>query len=141
MSVIRVFSDACNVRLSKCKDIIDYTSEYQIVFDKLLSLLNEDLWKSKKTIEMTLQGSLFQHLGKDYLALVLVIKTVWMEETTDLADTILRVIKHAEMNKRNDLNNAKVKILTVGIHRAPQKTCKTKECIERGVTIHYTNRC
>ena len=40
MSVIRIFLDACAIKLSDCNDVIDYTSRYQIVFDKLLSLLN-----------------------------------------------------------------------------------------------------
>ena len=42
MSVIRIFSDVCNVRLSDCKDVVDYTSRYQIAFDKILSLINEN---------------------------------------------------------------------------------------------------
>lgn len=42
ISVTRIFLDAYNVRLLECKDIIDYTSQYQIAFDKLLSLLNND---------------------------------------------------------------------------------------------------
>lgn len=82
MSVSRIFMDACSVRLSDCKDIIDYTSRYQITFDKILSLTNEDSWMSKKTIEMTLQGSLLRHLGKDYSALVSAIETAWKDETS-----------------------------------------------------------
>lgn len=89
MSVTRMFLDACSVRLSDWKDVIDYTSRYQIAFDKLLSLINEDSWMSRKTIEMALQGSLLRHLGKDYSALVSAIETAWKDETTDLADTIL----------------------------------------------------
>lgn len=57
MSVTRIFSDALNTKLSDCKDIMDYTSRYQVAFDKILSLLNEDLWMSKKTVEMTLLKS------------------------------------------------------------------------------------
>lgn len=95
----------------------------------------------KKTIEITLQGSLLYHLGRDYVALVSAIETNWKEETTDLADTILRVIKQAEINKGNDKDNADVKVLAANIHRAPKRTCTTKECVERGVTTHYTNRC
>ncbi len=89
MSVTRIFSDACAVKLSDCNNVIDYTSRYQIAFDKLLSLLNIESWMSKKTIKMTLQGSLLCYLGRDYAALVSAIETNWKEETTDLADTIL----------------------------------------------------
>lgn len=38
MSVTRIFSDSCAVKLSECKDIIDYTSRYQVAFDKITSL-------------------------------------------------------------------------------------------------------
>ena len=89
MSVTRTFVDALNTKLSDCKDVVEYTSRYQIVFDKILSLLNDDSWMSKKTVEMTLQGSLLRHLGKDYSALVSAIETTWTDETTNLQDTIL----------------------------------------------------
>lgn len=42
MSVIQIFSDACTVKLSECKDIIDYTSRSQIAFDKITSLTTDD---------------------------------------------------------------------------------------------------
>ena len=116
ISVTRIFLDACTVKLSDCNDVIDYTSRYQIAFDKLLSLLNTESWMSKKTIKMTLQRSLLCHLGRDYAALVSAIETNWKDETTDLADTILRVIRHAEINKGNDKNNTDVKVLTTNIH-------------------------
>ena len=142
MSVTRLFVDACNIKLSNCKDIIDYTSRYQTAFDNILSLIGEDSWMSKKTIEITLQGCLLRHLGKDYSALVSAIETAWKEETTDLADTILRVIRHAEINKGNDKDSAEnVNALAVGVQRAPRGTCTTQECIDRGSTAHYTDRC
>lgn len=76
MTVTRVFSDACNVKLSDCRNIIDYTSRYQIAYDKILSLIGKNLsWISKKTIQLTLQRNLLRHLGKDYSALVTTIKT------------------------------------------------------------------
>ena len=146
MSVIRIFSDACNVRLLDCKDVVDYTSRYQIAFDKILSLINEneDSWISKKTIEMTLQGNLLRHLGKDYSALVSAIETTWKEETTDLADTILRIIRHAEINKGNEkdtANNVNAFAMGAQRERALWGTCTNQECIDRGSTSHYSDRC
>ena len=75
MSVIQIFSDTCIVKLLDYKDIIDYTSRYQVAFDKIISLTTEDGWMSCRTVEMILQESLFRHLGKDYSAFVLAIKT------------------------------------------------------------------
>lgn len=46
--------DALNTKFSDCKDIVKYTSWYQIAFDKIFSLLNNDLWMSKKSVKMTL---------------------------------------------------------------------------------------
>ena len=91
---------------------------------------------SKKTVKMTLQGSLLQHLGKDYSALVSAIKTTWMDETTDLQDIILRVIQHIEINKDNDQDvamntSSSTNALTVNIQRerASRGTCTTQKCI------------
>lgn len=38
----RVFVDSCNIKLSDCKDVVDYTSCYQVAFNKLFSLINEE---------------------------------------------------------------------------------------------------
>ncbi len=81
ISVTYIFADALNTNFSDCKNVIKYTSRYQIAFDKIISLLNEDSWMFKKTIEMTLQGSPLRHLGKDYSALVSVIETTQKDPT------------------------------------------------------------
>ena len=144
MSVSRVFVDACNVKLSDCKDVVDYTSRYQIAFDKLLSLITEESWMSRKSIEMALQGSLLRRLGKSYSALVSAIETTWTDETTDLSDTILLIICHAEINKGNkeDLteNHSKV-VLATRTPQAPRGTCTTQGCIDGGSTTHFPDRC
>lgn len=142
MSVTRIFSDACGVKLSDCKDVIDYTSRYQVAFDRIISLTTEEGWMSRKTVEMTLQRSLLRHLGKDYSALVSAIETEWKEYTTNLSNTILRIIRHAEINKGNtqDLTEG-TKVLSTGVQRAPKRACTTPECVERGVTTHYNDRC
>lgn len=56
MSINSIFSDTYNVKLSDCKDVVDYTRHYQIAFDKILSLINnnKDSWISMKIIEITL---------------------------------------------------------------------------------------
>lgn len=90
-----------------------------------------------------LQGSFLRHLGQNYSALVSAIKTEWTEDTTNLSDTILRVICHAEIQKRNALDNAAEppKVMVINTQRAPKGTCITPKCVERGVTTHYNNRC
>lgn len=75
ISVTYLFTKAFNRKFSNCKNIIKYTSRYQIAFDKILNILNNDLQISKMMIEMTLQGSFLRHFGKNYLALMSVIET------------------------------------------------------------------
>lgn len=82
---------------------------------------------------------MFQHLGKDYAALVLAIKTAWKDETTNLANTIIQVIRHTKINKGNNKDSTDVKVLAASIYQAPKEICTTKECVERGITTHYTN--
>ncbi len=54
ITITCIFSNACNVKLSDCRNIIDYTSHYQIAYDKILSLIGENsIWISKKTVELT----------------------------------------------------------------------------------------
>lgn len=54
MNVIKIFINAYIVKHLDCKDIIDYTSRYQIIFDKIFSLINKNLEISKKTIKIML---------------------------------------------------------------------------------------
>lgn len=106
------------MKLLDYKNIVDYTNCYQIVFNKILSLINKnkDFKISKKTIEMTLQKNLLRHLSKNYSALVSAIEMMWKEVTTDLANTILKIIYYAKINKRNikDMAN-NINVLTVGV--------------------------
>lgn len=143
MSVSRVLVDACNVKLSDCKDVVDYTSRYQVTFDKLLSLINKESWMSRKSVEMTLQGSLLRNLGKGYSALVSAIETSWTDKTTNLSDTILRIIRHAEINKGNEEDTAENphKVLATRTPQTPRGTCTTQECIDQGITTHFPDRC
>lgn len=95
---------------------------------------------SKRSIEMTLQGSLLRHLRKDYSVVVSAIETGWTEETTNLSDTILRIIRHAEIKKGNEEDSTEnIKIVATGAPRAPKGTCTTQECIDRGSTAYFTD--
>lgn len=41
MSIIHIFSEDYNIKLSDCKDVVNYTSRYHIAFNKILSLIND----------------------------------------------------------------------------------------------------
>ena len=62
--------------------------------------------------------------------------------TIDLVDTILKIIRHTEINKRNKKNTAdNINALVVGAQQeqAPWRTCTNQECINRGSTTHYSD--
>lgn len=64
---------------------------------------------------MTFQGNLLEHLGKDYSILVSAIETTWKEKTIDLTNTILKIIRYAEINKRNKKDTANnINTLAIG---------------------------
>lgn len=71
---------------------------------------------------MILQESLTRQLKREYVALVLAIETNWKDMTVDLANTMLQVIKHTEINKGNNKNNADMKVLAVNIHQTLKRT-------------------
>ena len=94
MSITRIFSDICNVKLLDYKNIVNYTSRYQIAFNKILTLINknEDSEILKKTIKLTLIENLFRYFVKDFTILQSAIKKMEKEKTTNLVDTILKII-------------------------------------------------
>lgn len=42
ISITHIFLNVSNVRLSDCKDVVDYINRYHIAFDKILSLINDN---------------------------------------------------------------------------------------------------
>ena len=144
ISIIKIFYKAWSIKLLDCKDVMDYTGCYQVAFGKIQMLITKNSWMSKKTVEMTLQVSLFGHLGREYSALVLAIETVWRDKTINLGNTILRIVRHAEITKKNEEDNIDYtngKVLTANIYQAPKGTCITKKCVEQDVTTHYIDWC
>lgn len=58
MSIIKIFYKTYNIKLSDCKDVMNYINCYQMAFDKIQSLITKGSWMSKKTIKMALQRNL-----------------------------------------------------------------------------------
>lgn len=76
ITVTCIFSDTCNVKLSDYRNIIDYISCYQITYNKIFNYIRENLTKIlKKTVKLILEKNLLKYFDKDYLALMIIIKT------------------------------------------------------------------
>lgn len=57
---------------------------------------------------------------------MLTIKIIWTKKTINLSNTILQIIRHIEINKKNEKDMAKkIKILVTKISQALKRMCTT----------------
>lgn len=76
-----------------------------------------------------------RNLGPEYSGLVSSIQSKWKEETTNLPDTILRIVRYEEILKESN-----PKVLLTSQH-SPRGSCTTPECVARNATTHYPDHC
>lgn len=88
------------------------------------------------SVELLLQANMVRNLGPEYSGLVSLIQIDWKEETTNLSDTILRIVRYEEILKESN-----PKVLLTRAQRAPKGSCMTPECVARNLTTHYPDRC
>ncbi len=141
MSTSQIIYDATTKKLSDFKNVHEYISHYQVSFDKVVNLLTGgNSSYTRKSTEMYFQATMFMNIGVEYLALVSSIQKDWKDENTNLAEAILQIIRHFEFMEGNE----KAKVMQTSapsIHHAPKGSCTNKECVEKGLTTHYTDRC
>lgn len=88
------------------------------------------------TVELLLQANMVRNLGPEYSELVSSIQIEWKEETTNLSDTTLRIVRYEEILKESN-----PKVLLARAQRAPKGSCTTPECVAQNATTHYPDRC
>lgn len=82
------------------------------------------------------------NIGIKYSAFVLAIQKNWKVEITNLAETMLQIIRYFEFIERNEKNKVVLQISTPRPPlSAPKKLYKNPEYIEKGLTTHYINCC
>lgn len=81
------------------------------------------------------------NIGTECSALVSAIQKDWKDENTNLAETILQIIRHFEFMEGNEKPQSALQTSTPSIHRTPKGSCSNAECVEKGLTTHYTDRC
>ncbi len=145
MSTSRLIYDATTKKLADFKDVHEYTSSYQAAFDKVVGLLTDSSHYTRQSTEVYFQATMLMNIGTKYSALVSAIQKDWKDETTNLMEIVLQIIRHFEFMEENEKSN-KVDLQTsAGSLRlspaAPKESCKNKKCIDKGLTIHYTDRC
>lgn len=141
MSTSRIFYEATTKKLSDFKDVHQYTSNYQAAFDKVVGLLSDTSSYTRQSTEMYFQATMLMNIGTEYSALVSATQKDWKDKTTNLAEIILQIIRHHEFMEGNEKPQIALQNSTPSIHRAPKGSCTNAECVEKGLTTHYTDRC
>lgn len=142
MSTSRIIYEATVKKLSEFKDVQEYTSSYQAAFDKVAGLLVETSPYSRSSVEAFFQATMLMDIGSEYSNLVSSIQKEWKDaETTNLPEKILQIIRHFEFMKGSTQDNVLRVTTSGGAHRAPKGSCTNPECVEKGLTTHYTDRC
>lgn len=98
---------------------------------------------------MLLQAGLLTGMGDEYSNMISTLESEWKEGETNLAGSILRLIRFSDIQKEDAKtpNKAPSNVLLTASpsnpvsHRAPVGTCTNQECIDKGVTAHFTDRC
>lgn len=85
------------------------------------------------------QATMLMNIGAEYSALLAAIQNDWKDETTNLAETVLQIIRHCEFMEKNDKSKTALQTSTPSIHRAPKGSCTNPEGVEKGLTTHYTD--
>lgn len=107
MSIFAAFIDGCIRKLSEYKNVVDYTSSYQLTLNKMASLTKIGLHIHLKTAKMILQANMLPNFGSEYSALVSAVQIEWKKEITNLSDIILRVICYKKFIKKTTVGGEK----------------------------------
>lgn len=145
-------TETAKTKLSECKDIHEYTSIYLAAYDYICGLTTEDSDLTTKGPGMLLQAAMLLNISNEYAGIVLTIESEWKNGTTDLESTILRLVKYEAIRKGNEAagteQSAKTTVLLSSSKppkseslRAPKGTCTNPQCVQKGVTSHYTDHC
>lgn len=117
------------------ENIFDYTSNYQPTYDKVVSLLRKRSHINIEIIELLLQANMICNLVPKYSRLVSLIQSKYKKKITNLANTILKIIRYEEIFKKA---NSKVLLIS-------QQTLKsryiTPEYIAQNATSYYPDCC
>lgn len=148
MSTSRIMYEATSRKLSEFKSVAEYTSSYQAAFDKVASLLADSSPYTRNSTEAYFQATMLMNIGSEYSALVSAIQKEWKTaETTNLSEPILQIIRHFEFMKGTAKDNILRVTTPIGTPRrstlaggAPKGSCTNPECVEKGLTTHYTDK-
>ncbi len=136
--------DATIRKLSELQDVIEFTSSYQAAFDTVASLISETSPYSRRSVEAYFQATMLMSSGSEYSNPVTIIQKDWKDNNTNLPETILQIIRYFEFMKGSTKDQVlliSTQISSTTTQRATEGSCPNRECVEKGLTTHYSDRC
>ncbi len=90
---------------------------------------------------------MLMNIGPEYSGLVSAIQKDWKDETTNLAEAIVQIIRHFKFMEGTEKYKSVLQMSQTSAPTsrptpaAPKRSCKNPEYIKKGLTTHYTDRC
>lgn len=131
-------------KLSELQGVIEFTSSYQAAFDKVASLISETSPYSRRSVEAYFQATMLMSSENEYSNPVTIIHKDWQDDNTTLPETILQIIRYFEFMKGSTQDQVlliSTKISSTTTQRATEGSCPNPECVEKGLTTHYSDCC
>lgn len=145
MSISPIIYEAILRKLSEFKNVEKYTSSYQATFDKVANLLVETSLYTRSSTESYFQVTILMNIGSEYFTLVSAIQKEWKDAaTTNLTKTILQIIRHFSFRKESNQDNVFCVIIasgSSGLQHVPKRSYTNPECMQKRLTMHYTDQC
>lgn len=150
MTISRLLLDTTRIQLLECSDMHEYGSKYQEAYNTICNMIPADCKLSAKRAAMILQAGLFTKMGDKYSSLVSSMESEWVSGKTNLTSSILRLTRFAKIRKENAKTGGTAQAsalltakpaLKLGRNRVPPRTCTFPDCIKKGLTTHYPDRC
>lgn len=105
MSNLHLIYEATTKKLADFKDVYKYTSIYQAAFHKLVGFLTDSSQYTRKNIKMYFQAIMLINIRTKYTDLISAIQKDWKDETTNLIETMLQIIRYFEFLEGNKKSN------------------------------------
>lgn len=140
MSISCLIYNTTIKKLADFKDVHKFTSNYQVVFDKIIGFLTNSFYYTHQSTKMYFQITMLINIRIKYSAFISAIQKDQKDKTINLIKIVLQIIKHMEGNKKN---NKVIFQISARLSRlssiASKRFCKNQKYIDKGLTIDYTN--
>lgn len=101
----RLIYNTISKKLADFKEVHQYTSSDQAAYDKIIGLLTNSSHYTWKIIKMYFQATMLINIRTKYSALVSAIQKNRKDETINLTESVLEIIKHFEFIKESKKSN------------------------------------